>query len=152
MFRKAWEARSQSSKSESQRLTTKVRQIGRDVESLLKRLVETQNMSTISAYENRIGELEREKVVIKEEIARLTTPLQSFEEMFELSMQFLSSPYEIWKKGGLATKRTVLRLVYAAPLVVSRKWGVRTGETTYPFKALRYLKGTDSKMVPLIGT
>lgn len=77
--------------------------------------------------------------------------MHSFEEMFELSMGFLASPYEIWEKGGFDLRRTVLRLVFAAPLEYSRKDGVRTPETTFPFKALRFLEDSNLKMVRAAG-
>ena len=66
-------------------------------------------------------------------------------------MRFLSSPYHIWEKGDLMVKKTVLRLVFARPLTVSRKTGVQTAETTYPFKALEYLERTNKNVVPKVG-
>ena len=89
--------------------------------------------------------------MIEEEVARIATPAHSFEEMFELSMKFLSSPYDIWEKGDLMVKKTVLRLVFSNPLMVSRKKGVQTGETTYPFNALAYLDRTNKNVVPIAG-
>ncbi len=148
MFRDAWDDRSNSASSETKRLKTKARQIDRDIHNLLKRLVQTGNEKAISAYENRISELEQEKALIEEEAARIATPEHSFDEMFEHSMRFLANPYEIWENGDLETKKTVLRLVFSAPLVVSRKTGVQTGETTFPFKALKFLEGSDFKVVP----
>ena len=147
MFRIAWEERSCSVTSETTRLKSKGRQIDRDVESLLKKLVQTDRTSSMSAYENRIAELEREKAFIEGEVARIATPDHPFDEMFELSMRFLANPYEIWEKGDLNIKQTVLRLVFAQPLVVNRKTGVQTEETTFPFNALRFLEGTDCKVV-----
>ena len=48
----------------------------------------------------------------------------------------------------MLVKRTVLRLVFSAPLSFCRKEGLRTPETTLPFKALRYISGMDCKVVP----
>ena len=151
MFRTAWELRSSSVASETSRLKTKSRQIDREVESLLRKLVQTERASSVSAYENRIAELQREKASIEGEVARIASPEHSFDEMVELSMRFLANPYEIWVKGDLGIKRTVLKLVFAKPLVVSRRTGVQTGETTFPFKALRFLEETDFRMVPAAG-
>jgi site-specific DNA recombinase len=81
------------------------------------------------------------------EIDRMTFPERSFDEMFELAMNFLSSPYKIWEKANCTLKRVVLRLVFASPVEYDRKEGVRTLNTTLPFKALDYLKGSDLKMV-----
>ena len=147
-FRDAWDARSSSASSETKRLKTKVRQIERDVDGLIEKLVQTKNDTVRSAYEQRVEELEQEKVLINEEVDRIATPERPFDEMFELAKRFLENPHEIWEKGDYATKRTVLRLVYPAPLIANRKTGVQTGETTYPFKALRFLEGSSSQVVP----
>ena len=132
---------------ESKRLSSKSRQIERDIDNLVERVVQSKISRVTSTYETRIAELEQEQALIEEEIAKIATPDHSFEEMFELSMRFLANPYEIWKKGDLEVKKTVLRLVFARPLTVSRKTGVQTGETTFPFKALHFLKGTKFEMV-----
>ena len=147
LFREAWEKQTGSSAEESKRLNARVRQIERDVDSYLKRLVETRNERMVAAYENQISDLEREKALLIEKAADICSPVRPFDEMFEHAMQFLANPYEIWVKGDLTTKRTVVRLVYTAPLVVSRKTGVRTGQTTYPFKALRFFERTDLQVV-----
>jgi hypothetical protein len=71
--------------------------------------------------------------------------------MFKLSMRFIANAYEILRNGGIALKRTVLRLLFAAPLPFNRRQGVRTGEITFPFKALRFVETPESKMVPQKG-
>ena len=147
LFRKEWDKRSLSVSTETKRLNVKARQIERDVEKTIQHLVRTDNASVITAYETRVEELKKEGALIEEEVARIGTPAHSFEEMFELSMKFLSSPYDIWKKGNLMVKRTVLRLVFSCPLTVSRKIGVQTGETTYPFKFLHDFESVDHKVV-----
>lgn len=137
--------------SEAKRLKAKARQIARDVESTIQRLVRTENASVITAYETRVEVLKKEGALIEEELVRIGTPAHSFEEMFELSMKFLSSLYDIWEKGDLAVKKTVLRLVFSSPLTVSRKTEIQTGETTYPFKALDYLQRTNKNVVRTTG-
>ena len=151
MFRTAWDNRSSSVSAETKRLKTKARQIARDIDKLLKSLVQTENSRTASIYEARISELEQERALIEEEVARNGTPDHSFDEMFKLSMQFLANPYIIWEKGDLEVKKTVLRLVFSHPMTVSRKTGIQTGKTTYPFKALRFLEGSDLKVVRVKG-
>ena len=47
------------------------------------------------------------------------TPDHSFDEMFELSMRFLATPYKIQEKGDFEVKQTVLGLVFGVPLVIS---------------------------------
>lgn len=146
MFRDAWNARSRTSAAETKRLAANVRQIGQDIENLLRRIVQTDNENITSAYERHIIELQKEKAVIEEEASRLVDVDQSFDEMFELAMSFLSNPYSIWEKGDLSTKKTVLRLVYSKPLTVSRKTGVQTGIPSLPFKTLQFLEQTNLKV------
>jgi len=136
MFRSAWNDRKENATDESKRLNLKIRQIDRDVERLLKRLTETQASRTVTAYENRIEELERDKFALQERMSKIAAPQKTFDEMFEHAMTFLSNPYEIWKKGDIHAKKTVIRLVYTEPMIVSRETGVRTAKTTSPFKAL----------------
>ena len=148
MFKEAWEARADYSEIEAKRLRTRANQIAKEIETLLDRIVRTQSDVTVGAYEKRITELESERAVLGDTSEKIAVPQRSFDEMFELAMQFLANPYEIWKNGGIALKRTVLRLVFAAPLPFNRNQGVRTGEITFPFKALRFIETTESKMVP----
>lgn len=147
MFRDAWEWRLKNAAEEAKRLRTKSKQIDRDIAALLDRIVRTQNVATVAPYEQRISELQTEKAICDEKATQTSTPVHSFDEMFELSLKFLANPYEIWKKGDFAMKRIVLRLIFAQPLEYSRKEGVRTAETTFPFKVLRFLSTTDLKMV-----
>ena len=95
-----------------------------------------------------MAELEDKRIVLNEEIAKTSKPKHSFEEMFEHSMHFLSSPYEIWKNGSFEVKRTVIRLVFDGPLIVGANQELRTGKTTYPINMLGTLKGVNSKLVP----
>jgi site-specific DNA recombinase len=92
--------------------------------------------------------LRSETVVMQEKVTNRDLPEGNFDKMFELSMKFLASPWKIWENGSYELKRTVLRLAFAAPLSVSRETGLRTAETTLPFKALRFLSTSESQMVP----
>ncbi len=82
--------------------------------------------SVISAYETRLTKLEREKFVLAEKEASALSPKGRLEEFIELSLQFLSSPWNIYKNGDCATRQTVLRLAFAEPLRYSRNQGYRT--------------------------
>ncbi|KKL27939.1 hypothetical protein LCGC14_2380150, partial [marine sediment metagenome] len=148
IFRDAWDRRESWAKKEIARLRARTTQIDVESSNLLDRSARTQNDIVATAYEAKVGELQSEKAKIEAEIERMTFPARTFDEMFELAMQFLSNPYELWRKPSYTLKRMVLRLVFCHPLKFDRIDGVRTGETTLPFKALAYLKGGDLKMVP----
>ncbi len=148
MFRDAWDRCRSNSKDEATRHRTRLRQIESEIGSLVDRAARTQHDETARAYETRIAELRSETAVLEEKLANQDLPEENFDNMFELSMEFLSSPWKIWEKGSYELKRTVLRLAFAEPLRVSRETGLRTAETTLPFKALRFLSTSESQMVP----
>ncbi|MDE4302080.1 recombinase family protein [Phaeobacter gallaeciensis] len=148
MFRDAWDRRSSNTKEDSSRYRTRLRQIDSEVSSLIDRAARTQHEETAHAYETRIAELRSETAALEEKLAQQAVPEGKFDEMFELSMKFLASPWNIWEKGSYELKRTVLRMAFSDPLSVSRETGLRTVETTLPFKALRFLSTSESQMVP----
>lgn len=105
----------------------------------------------VASYERKVAELTSEQARLHEWLKQDGQTLSSFDEMFELSMRFLASPYDIWENGGISAKRTVLRLVFAKPVVLDHNQGVRTPETTFPFKLLRGLEGVREDLVPQDG-
>lgn len=101
--------------------------------------MEASNQSVIAAYEKKIAQLEREKLLAEEELLSVGKPRYTLEESFELAFRFLSSPWSIWKNYSLEWKGTVLRLAFLEPISYCRPKGVRTQKIAFPFKALAYL-------------
>ena len=66
----------------------------------------------------------------------------------ELTLKFLSSPWNIYKNGDHAAKRTVLKLAFAEPPRYDRNSGYGTIKTAFPFKVLEDLTGQNGEMVP----
>ena len=147
MFEEAWERRSDESGAMSKRLKNRARQIDTEITSLLDRIVAAKNDSVVNSYEKRISDLESEKTLVEENAIKCCAPERSFEEVFELAMNFLSSPWKVWKKEDIILQKTVLRLVFAHPLAFCRKTGLRTPETTFPFKVLSFLTASNCKLV-----
>jgi site-specific DNA recombinase len=94
----------------------------------------------------RIGELEKQKLLIAEKREQLGKKPGSFEELFELAVGFLSKPYDLWVSGNLALQKLVLRLTFAEHLAYCPKEGFRTPKTTMPFKLLESFRGGKNKM------
>ena len=90
----------------------------------------------MKAYEARIAKLECEKIKLEEFIENSGKPKHTFEELFELGLSFLASPWKIWNSGDYPLKRIVLRLAFAERVAYSREEGLRTPEKALPFKAL----------------
>lgn len=74
----------------------------------------------VSAYETRIEKFERDKLILNDKIAKSVPPKGPLEDCIELSLKFLSSPWNIWKNGDFAMRQAVLRLAFAEPLRYSQ--------------------------------
>lgn len=77
----------------------------------------------MSAYEKRIAELERSKLVLEEQRQNAAPRAGTFDELFELAMSFLANPSKLWVLGKLEYQKLVLRLTFADRLV----WCPETG-------------------------
>ncbi len=151
MFRDAWSKQRSNSREDSRKFRVRLNEISDEVETKLDRAARTQHEETAMAYESRIAELRSEAALLEEKTASQKAAEGNFEEMFELSMSFLSSPYNLWEKSTYEVRRTVQRLAFAAPKVTCRDKGLRTGKISFPFKALRILSTSESKVVRAVG-
>jgi site-specific DNA recombinase len=106
------------------------------VDQLLGRLVETTSDSVVAAYEKKIAEFEREKLLLSDNLARGGKPLKTFGETYRTAFEFLANPLKLWHSPELADRRAVLRLVFSEKLPYDRKTGYRTAQVTAPFRFL----------------
>ncbi|MEM9205189.1 MAG: recombinase zinc beta ribbon domain-containing protein, partial [Pseudomonadota bacterium] len=128
-------------------LRNEITQIETNINELLNRIVETQSSSVISAYENKIEQLEREKFLTAEKLEKAIRPKLTSTQFIELPMRFLSNPWKIWDSGNLVLQRLVLRLVFSERLEYVRGDGYRTPKTTLPFNVLRQFRSEKMEMV-----
>ena len=147
MFRKLWDERLHSQKGRRQSLETEVRKIERSVEQLLDRIVETDAPSVIRAYENRIKEMEAQKIERQEKIAQCGRPIRNFDDSLRTALDFLGNPQKLWDSERLEHKKTVLKLAFADRLVYVRNEGFRTTDIAFPFKALADFSCSKRRMV-----
>lgn len=147
MFVDAWEARLSEAQAAKDGVLRQAREVEKQIEALLDRLVEAASPSVVKAYESRIEKLEREKLVLAERAGRALPPKGRLEEFIELSLMFLANPCNIWNNGSTALRQAVLRLAFVEPLMYSLESGYRTPETAYPFKVLAGISGQKCGMV-----
>ncbi len=151
MFEKIWNHWAEFQKNRSRSLKAEVLKIERKIEQLLDRIVDADSATLISAYEKRIGKLEKEKIAMSENIANCGKPVRGFDEMFRTAMDFLANPWKLWSSEALEDKRAVLKLAFADRLAYVRNEGFRTAETTLPFKVLGGLSGGENKLAERVG-
>ena len=146
MLTNAWSQRLAQSNAVKAELNREIAASDKQLDALLDRIVEANNATVIAAYEKKIAKLEQHKLVLAEKVAKKTTKKRTPEQLFELAVQFLSNPWNIWSNGDLTLKKTVLRLVFKAPLTYDRQTGLRTPQTSVIFRFLDDLS-LESKMV-----
>ena len=147
MLRDAWNMRLVIAHNEKEALRKQLKDLNRQLENMLDRIVEANSASVVSAYETRIEKLERDKIVLQERITKSIPPKGRLEDCIELSLKFLSSPWNIWKNGDFALRQTVLRLAFSEPLRYSLDGVYGTPEYSFPFRYLGGFSGSKSEMV-----
>ncbi len=151
MFKNAWDQRTAQAQAGLTALKRDVTKIERQIEGLLDRIIEASLPSVITAYEKRLAKLEREKLVSQEKLSKRAEPAHSFDHLFELACQFLANPWKLWDSGQLTLQRTVLKLAFAERIAYCRKTGLRTPQTTLPFKVLAGVQGQKGGMAETKG-
>ncbi len=148
MFLSAWAARLEGAIEAKAAIKRQLQDANKKIDGLLDRIVDTSAPSLTTAYEKRLEALEREKIVLSEKLDQTVPPQGRLKECIELSLQFLSKPWNIYEKGCFASKQTVLRLVFLEPLTYCRNDGYLTPEISFLLKALSRKNDVKKVMVP----
>jgi len=130
-------------------LSAEITKMEKSIDELLNRIVETQNASVISAYENKISQLERDKYVSLEKLDKNGQQKLTKKEFIELPLLFLSNPWKLWASGNITFQKMVLRLMFSERMEYTRDQGYRTPKTTIPFNVLRQIQSGNCEMVLL---
>lgn len=146
MFHDVWEARKVEAQSLTKELQRKAKNLEKQIETLVERVVDASNSSVMAAFDRKIAKLEEERMLALEDAKQGCQPKHTFEESFELALKFLSSPWNVWKKSNIAGQKTVLRLAFLRPVAYCRNQGVRTPELSFPFKVLGELSTAKCEM------
>lgn len=120
MFEDCWKIQTARAAETIEALKTEANKVEGQITKLVDRIVDATNPRVVSAIEKRIDEMERQQVILREKAANSQKPRYSFDELFELSIRFLSSPCFIWNSGRPDLQRLVLKLVFSEHLTYSR--------------------------------
>ncbi len=150
MFKELWSHRQQHAGQDGTFMQSEVRKIDKKVNQYLDRVVSADTPMLIETYENKIKELQEQKITLNEKIKNCGRPLQSFDESFRTAFDFLGNPHKLWSSDRIEDKRLVLRLAFSEKLPYDRTEGFRTAQTnkfSLPFRLLENLKGGNYEMV-----
>ena len=112
----------------------------------MARLVETDSVAAITAYEAQLQKLQDQKNLLAEQAASTTQPRKSFEETFRTSFAFLSNPRVLWDSGRIEHRRKLLRLLFGGRVQYAVSEGLRTPHITSLFAALDAFANDNSRM------
>ena len=136
MFKNVWQQRATQTAERAEQYKREIRKLQTETERLIDLVVSAPSKEIAKAYERRVGELEKQKLLLIEKQGELGRKQESFDDLFEHAIRFLSKPYDIWVSGNLALRKLVLRLTFAEHLEYCPENGFRTPKTTMPFKLL----------------
>ncbi|WP_170546566.1 recombinase family protein [Ruegeria arenilitoris] len=151
MLRDAWNIRLAEAKVKKSCLTKEVRKVEKQIEQFLERMLDVSNPTVVKRFEKKIDELERQRLVIKEQQEKTLPPAGRLEDCIELALKFLANPYLLYKKSDYAVRQALLRMVFSEPLRYSRIEGYRTPTLTFPFKVLAEISKEKCEVVLLEG-
>lgn len=147
MFRHQWDVYGKNIKQDEKSLLEQLKQLEEKKTTAIDRLIDTNNQSLIQVCEQRIQDIEVERLKLEERISQCSQPLSDFDKTFRTAIDFLSNPQKLWASGVYEHKRAVLRLGFSKELLYDRKLGFRTASTSSPFRLLGVLSGQESKLV-----
>ena len=136
MFKNAWAQTLLHSKTATAIIKQDISKTEKQIEQLIDRIVETDNPTVATAYESKITKLEKHKLLLHENLQNSGKPKHTFEQMFELALNFLSNPWNLWASGQIHLRKTVLRLAFSSRMAYQRGEGFRTPQVSVPFKFL----------------
>ena len=142
-----WEERLVLRQRQAKTLKSKLCQMDKQKDQFLARIIEADSPSVIKAYEDKIRELEQQRIVTLEQIETSAKPQRPFTQLYRTSMEFLGNPLKLWCSERFADKRIVLKLTFADRLSYARGEGYRTPKTTLPFKVLGDVLSGESRLV-----
>lgn len=105
MISDAWNQRAEQAKDLRKALRREVIKLERQIDGFLDRLVETTSPNTIKAYERKIDQLERQKLLAPEKLENSVKPRASADQMLELAMRFFANPSKLWESGDLTLQK-----------------------------------------------
>ena len=151
MFQDLWDHRVKQQKGRSKHLRDDLRQIERQTDKLLERIVEVESSTVLAALERKVTKLEHDKVALHEKIMQVGTPLRPFNEALQTALALLASPWKLWESGALAEQRTLMKLAFTERLRYLRGEGFQTPSKAVPFEALACLTTGQADVAERVG-
>jgi site-specific DNA recombinase len=136
MARDVWGQRSTQVLSMARTIDDRSKQLTKEITALVDRIVKSTSEGAVTAFERRIADLERERLLLDERKRAGGKPVRTFDECFKLALEFFANPSKLWETGDFQSRRLTIRMTFAGHLAYCPESGFRTPELSTPFKLL----------------
>ena len=96
----------------------------KQIDQLLERIDKTDKSSVFRAYEDKVTELQSQRLILLEKPDKPVGSKCTFDELFELSLKILSSPCRIWGFEWLHPQHTELKPTFSEHLSCCREQAI----------------------------
>lgn len=144
-----WEHKLKGATAHTDRLEKELREVKKNTEVLLDRIVRAVDEKVVAAYEAQITRNQREAETLQEKLRSLGNATVSFETAFGVVMEFLKNPVNIWETEDINAKRLVMRLVFAEKLAFHPDLGFETAEKPLLIGLFEQFTANDSQDVEI---
>ncbi len=151
MFQDLWDHRVKQQKERGKHLRDDLRQIERQTDKLLERIVEVESSTVLAALERKVTKLEHDKASLHEKIMQVGKPMRPFNDALQTALAMLANPWKLWESGALAEQRSLMKLAFTERLRYVRGEGFQTTPEALPFKALACLTTGQTEMAERVG-
>ncbi|WP_083464304.1 recombinase family protein [Phaeobacter sp. 11ANDIMAR09] len=147
MLKDAWDQRGEQAKQAKAEIKRQHKELDKQQDALVERMVETSNPKVMAALENKIAKLEEDKILLTDKLSQNTKPKSTLGEIIELLRAYLANPWNIYENGTLEVRKTILKTAFASPLAYDRKNGYRTPQVSVIFEFFEKIT-SKCEMVP----
>ena len=151
MFSRLWDHLAATQKDRVRSLRVQLARIEADTQDYVDRIVQTKVQAVITAIEDRIQMLAKDKALTEERIENCGRPLKSYDDALRTAVAFVSNPEKMWLSEHFDDKRTLLKLAFPKRIQYVRNQGFRTADPSLPFKVLGKFSDRKKSMVPEVG-
>ncbi len=113
-----------------------IKKLDIEIRNLLSRVEKASNETVIKKYEERIEELEKERVCLCAKMKREEDKDYNFGTALNLVVDFIKNPLKQWENNDLTIRRMVLKLVFAKKITYERELGFGTADFSLPYQLI----------------
>lgn len=147
----AWKKKRSEYSSQLMDVDREKKEIDQKIQGFMGRLLEVEDRTIISLYENHIKELEVKRQILSAQAKEMHNVDTSIDAALGTIFDFIGKPLSLWNNGDLDDKRLVLKLAFAKQLPYSKENGFGTADLSLPFTVLQVTHSGESKVVEEAG-